>query len=466
MKLPRPRRTDVLRGQDVREVLETVMPDEALRELIEAAGFQRRQRALDGRAFVRAMVLSAAQGDGGRQAGALKYYCEEGHKPVARSCQYQWFNEALEKTMQGVANRALDYASGLKPDLPGWLSEHVSDWFAVDSSTVRLPDDLREQYPGAGDYAALKVHKTFSIGVGTTVGYHLSPAREHDSSHLRIDERWRGRGLLVDLGYASLDRLAACERHGVRYVIRLKENWKPKVEAIASGEVTRTFLKGADFDALLDEEVLMLTGSSIDADVRLGSAKLAARLVGIEHNGTYRYYLTNLPRSVSPSDIAGLYRVRWEIEMDNKTDKSCHRLDDITSCRGHAVRALVHASLTASIIINLIAYHHRRREGMPKRRNARRTRPPIHPQAAARMMAVMAHRMAEAMQLSGPQADAEWDFFAERLLFMGHDPNWRRRPSVLDRLRGWSVSPATARKANKPSRLTPRLVPNNPANQV
>lgn len=447
MKLPKPTRDDVLQGEDVREVFEAILPDEALASLMDAAGFQQRQRALHGRAFVRALVLSAAQGDGGRQAGALKYYFEEGHTQVARSCQYEWFNEALESTMEGVRDRALSYARGLEPDLPGWLGEHVSDWLAVDSSTVKLNDDLKDLYPGTGDYAALKVHKTFSIGVGTTVGYHLSPAREHDSRHLTIDESWRGRGLLVDLGYASVERLADCEKFDVRYVIRLKENWKPKVDSIAAGDVRRTFLKGADFDALLDDEVLALTGTSIDADVRLGSAELPARLVGIQHEGTYRYYLTNLPRTVSPSSIADLYRVRWEIEVDNKTDKSCHNLDEIQSTHDHTVRALVHASITASVIINLIAYHHRRREGAPGSKKAERTRPPIHPQAAAKMMAIMSHRIADAMELTGKRAQAEWDFFAERLVFIGQDPNWRRRPSVLDRLRGWVISPGPPRKA-------------------
>ena len=38
----------------------------------------------------------------------------------------------------------------------------------MDSSTVKLDDRLKGEYPGTGDYAALKVHKHFSVGVGTT----------------------------------------------------------------------------------------------------------------------------------------------------------------------------------------------------------------------------------------------------------------------------------------------------------
>src|SRR5687768_5236735 len=39
----------------------------------------------------------------------------------------------------------------------------------------------------------------------------------------------------ADLAYASLARLQACDTYDVRFVIRLKDNWKPKVDYIARG---------------------------------------------------------------------------------------------------------------------------------------------------------------------------------------------------------------------------------------
>ena len=33
---------------------------------------------------------------------------------------------------------------------------------------------------------------------------------------------------LVDLGYASLKLISDCEAHGVYFVMRLKESWKPR----------------------------------------------------------------------------------------------------------------------------------------------------------------------------------------------------------------------------------------------
>jgi len=73
--------------------------------------------------------------------------------------------------LEAVRDRALTYAATQPLDLPGVLSAEVRDWHIYDSTTVRLDDALKDEYPGAGDYAALKIHKRFSVGLGTTIAY-------------------------------------------------------------------------------------------------------------------------------------------------------------------------------------------------------------------------------------------------------------------------------------------------------
>lgn len=150
----------------------------------------------------------------------------------------------------------------------------------------------------------------------------------------------------------------------VSYVIRLKESWKPKVDRITRGQLTTTFAKGSDLDLLLEQEVLQLDGKVIDAQVRVGSGtkEHTCRLVAVPTPKGYCFYLTNLPRTIGSRQIADLYRVRWKIETDNKLDKSCLNLDKITARTGPAVRALIDASLVGSIIVGLLAHHHRARE--------------------------------------------------------------------------------------------------------
>jgi hypothetical protein len=433
-------------GDEVRQVFEAMLPQEEMDRLCATCGVIERERKLNLGMFVRAMVISAGTPGGAYQADVLRSYLEFEVPRVARSAFYRWFDEPLERFMEALAERALAYARAQPVDLSGPLCG-VQDWYIVDATTVTVRDALREEFPGTGDYAAIKVHKVLSVGCGAPVRYHFSPAREHDSRHLQIDESWRGYGLLADLAYASLERLRACDAHGVRFVIRLKENWKPKVDYIARGQVTQAFFPGTDLDALLEQEILRLDGRVIDADVHVGRGThaLSLRLVGVQTPKGYCFFLTNrLPR-IGPRQVADLYRVRWEVELSIRLDKSVHRLDAIDAERPCSLKTLLHASLIASTIAALLAHTHNV-QTRPPQAGAPRTAAPLHPRRLALQLAVSCQSIAQAFDLKGAEAAQRWNKIAELLTHSGRDPNWRRRPSVLDQLRGWKRQPI-ARKA-------------------
>jgi hypothetical protein len=441
---------NVLTGDDLRELMEHVLPQEAISQLVEAAKFQERTRKRDAIGLVRALVIAASTGYGGRQRDVARVYFENGAPNVARGGFYAWFGPQLEATMAGLSQRALDYARAQPLDVPPLMRRLARDWHIVDATTVRLPDELIEEYPGAGRYAALKVHKRLSVGTGTVYQYHLSPAKEHDSPHLVLDESWRGLGLLIDLGYASLKLIADCATYGITFVMRLKESWKPKVQHVARGELKQTFFPGTDLDVLLKKQMLVLDGKAVDADVTIGTGpkQVHCRLCGVPApDGTYRFYLTNLPPRVGPHQVSDFYRVRWEIESDNKLDKSCNHLQEISAQTGPAVRALIHASLISSMLACLLVHRHRLKQAPPPHQNAERTAPPLHPQSLARAMGSAASSIAAAFELDGEQADKKWQQLAEYLEHMAKDPNWRRSPSILDQLRGWRINPGRPKSA-------------------
>lgn len=443
-----------MRGADVQRVFKTILPDKVLMKLVVKSKLQERARKLDALRLLRAMIIAAATGYGGRQADVMRLYFESGAMRVVRGVFYSWFGVELEIVMVEIRALALAYATSMRRDLPGMLGAHVSDWHIIDSSTVKLDKALIDEYPGAGDYAALKIHKRFSVGLGTTLDYHLSPARDHDNTHLTIDETWSGLGVLLDLGYASFRLIRDCREHDVRFVIRLKDSWKPRVQHIARGTLLREFVGGTDFDALIDEEVLVLDGNVIDVDVAFGAGRsvVTCRMVGVPTpEGAYRFYLTNLAPAVGPRQIADLYRVRWEVESDNKLDKSCSHVDEIAARTGPSVRAMVHASMVSSIIACLLAHHVRLNEAPPPRQGTERLAAPIHPQSLARAMGSAAGTIAAAFDLRGDQATREWDRIAEFLSHLGRDPNWRRSPSILDQLRGWKISPGRPKKLRRAS---------------
>ena len=438
-------------GEDVRDVFETILPQQDIERLCGQCGVIERQRKLHLGMLVRAMVIAAGTPGGAYQADILRSYLEFAVPRVARSAFYRWFDKPLEQFMAALADRALVYARAQQVDLTGILGG-VKDWYIVDSTTVHVRDGLRDEFPGTGDYAAVKVHKVLSVGCGTPVHYHFSPAREHDSRHLTIDESWRGCGLLADLAYASLARLRACNDYGVRFVIRLKDNWKPKVDHLARGHISREFCPGTDLDALLEQDILVLDGRAIDADVHVGGTKhpLPLRLVGVHTPKGYGFFLTNLPPRLGPRQVADLYRVRWEVELSIKLDKSVHRLDQIDAGRPCSVKTLLHASLVASTIAAVLAHRHTLNT-RPQQAGASRTEAPLHIRLLALQMAVSAQFIAHAFELKGTAASRQWDKIAELLTHAGTDPNWRRRPSVLDQLRGWKRQPL-AREKNRTHR--------------
>jgi DDE family transposase len=436
-------------GEEVQQVFEAILPQQEIERLCVQCGVIERQRKLHLGMLVRAMVIAAGTPGGAYQADVLRSYLEFEVPRVARSAFYRWFDEPLEQFMATLANRALAYARAQQVDLSGILGE-VKDWYIVDSTTIRVRDALREEFPGTGAYAALKVHKILSVGCGAPVHYHFSPAREHDSRHLEIDASWQGCGLLVDLAYASVARLHACNTHGVRFVIRLKDNWKPTVDYIARGRVTPEFFPGTDLDVLLEGDILVLDGRAIDADVHVGGANnpLHLRLVGIPTPKGYGFFLTNLPPRIGPRQVGDLYRIRWEVELSIRLDKSVHRLDQVDAERPCSVKTLLHASLIASIIAALLAHTHNLRT-RPPQAGAPRTEAPLHPRRLALQLAVSCQSIAQAFDLQGAEATQRWDKIAALLTHSGKDPNWRRRPSVLDQLRGWKRQPVVRRQAGQ-----------------
>jgi hypothetical protein len=172
-----------------------------------------------------------------------------------------------------------------------------------------------------------------------------------------------------------------------------------------------------------------------------------SRLVGVPTPKGYCFFLTNLPRKThGPLQVGDLYRVRWEIEIDNKVDKSAARIDEVTARKPVSVRILVLASLLNSTIARTIVQSEKlailtlsRKSDTPGAARA-----PLHPILLMRALS-SAHDTMVRLLLTSADDDAEWTRLMERLRGLGHDPNWRRRPSVLDRIQGLTASSGRAR---------------------
>jgi hypothetical protein len=426
-------------GTLLRNMLESILPAPTITAAVLATGFQRRHRKLDPIALVRALVLSGGTPDGGRQADALRAYLEQGVPAVVRGAFYAWFNEPLGALMADLGAKAAAYALSMPTHLPGILAG-VRDWRAVDSTVVKLRGALAATFPGTGDYASLKVHKEYSLGVENVVAYHITSGRDHDGPELVVDEKRRGTGLVVDLGYASHDMLRKCRKHDVQVIIKLKDGWNVFLDESVSAAQRATWVVGSEFEGHLrgGGDVPLGKKGAFDIDVTVGPEgdPIPLRLVGVPNERGYCTFLTTLPRSThSLYDIGTLYRLRWAIEVDNKLSKSACRLDHVQAETMVSALVLVHAAMIASILANAIVHADHVGRGCVGMRVLRLTSAPLHPMLVAKMVAQMADRLSVTMADHAATSDT-WDRLAVLIQHMGRDPNWRRRPSAIDEVKG------------------------------
>ena len=120
-------------------------------------------------------------------------------------------------------------------------------------------------------------------------------------------------------------------------------------------------------------------------------------------------------------------------------------MDQVDAERPCSVKTLLHASLVASTSAAVQA-HRNHLSTRPQQAGASPTEAPLHLGLLALPMAVSAQFIAYAFELKGTAARRRWDKIAELLTQAGADPNWRRRPSVLDQLRGWKRQPVARAK--------------------
>jgi hypothetical protein len=184
-------------GDEVRPVFEARRPPEEIDRLGEAGGVIARPRKLHRGMLVRALVISAGPPGGAYQADGLRasLACEVPHG--ARAACARWGDAPWERGMGALAAHVLADARAPQVDLAGPRGG-VTDGSIVEATPVTVRDARREELPGMGGDAALKVHQVLAGGGGAPVHDHGSPARAPARRQLTSEAAWRGAGLRAD----------------------------------------------------------------------------------------------------------------------------------------------------------------------------------------------------------------------------------------------------------------------------
>ena len=448
-----------MQGSDVRGMFEAVFQRDELIELVKRLGVQKRQRHFDPLDMVLRLVLLGGTAEAGRLAAAVRDYFEAGHTKVQRSAYYRWFDAEFCELMEHISARARTYVGAMPKHLPGILAGR-RDWLAQDSTVVKLLDCLYADFPGTGTYAALKVHTLVSLGCENVVEYEITPAREHDSPKLVLDERLSGTGLIVDLGYVSHALLRRAAELDIQLVVRLKKGWAAYLDVSGPGLVVADWKFPASIEEYFDGETRLPTelGVPLDVDVVLGrpGSTVRARLVTVEVDDGHMAFLTTVPRKTHDAAAVGmLYRLRWGVELQHKLAKSGCQLDHITAKSPVSARILVHSAMIASMLANATAHLEHVSQGMVGEKSKRPIRPPHHAMLNWKCIVAAAPRISDLLQNPDGGQKLGWDHVASVLTHGGADPNWRRKPSPIDDAKGrnatgiayWKLRPPKPRPA-------------------
>ncbi len=148
-----------------------------------------------------------------------------------------------------------------------------------------------------------------------------------------------------------------------------------------------------------------------------------------------------------PAKTVGMARTPRSVSKDSKADKTGGRRDEIAAQKATSVRVLLLAPMRNATLARITVHLDKLaiRDLMREVETDVAPRAPMHPIQTLRAMAIL--RATVVGLLGEPTApNLHWNSLAANLRNLGHDPNWRRRPSVLDRSQGLTAPPAPSRK--------------------
>jgi hypothetical protein len=337
----------------------SMMSRQEVEEMAHEHGFYQRQpkaiRAFD---FVLCCAMAAVI-EGKRGFAAIWRLLAAAVKVVvARSAVTQRFGEGSAKLMQEVFTRAVArLPSSPCPDLLGKL-EKFKAVLADDGSVITLSPLLKKLFPATRTKsvdAAGKVHATADLLRRRIIRVEVTGERDSELAVARSRALQAGTLYMSDLGYTSYDYFADIKNAGAELLWRLKDNANPKVIKVRHGVYAPVSAVARKL-GLNSSELRFTQGTfDLDAEFETKSGTVVLRVVGLYNPTTDKYhcYVTTLSvDDFSPKELAGLYGLRWVIELLFKLLKSSCHLDHVDTSNVHALRTHIYASLLAATILS------------------------------------------------------------------------------------------------------------------
>ena len=353
--------------QSMRSVLGSVA-DEAGRE----TGFVQRQRKLTGGTFVQTLVFGWLASPQASLEELAQMAVVRGVEITPQGLDQRFTPEAAECLKQVLAKGVQQLVAAAPVAIP--ILQRFQGVYVLDSSVIRLPDALAEDWPGCGGripeglQASLKLEVRLNLSTGALEGPFLQPGRVHDRcAPVQTAPLPKGALRLADLGYFSLDNLAALDREGVYWLSRMQmgtvifdqdgRRWHlaALLESVGQDEVDLLVTLGARrqvqcrlLAVRVPQEVAEQRRRRLRDEARRRQQGVSQERMTLTH---WTVFITNAPAELlSLPEALILARARWQIELLFKLWKSHGQIDKWRSANPWRILCELYAKLLTMII--------------------------------------------------------------------------------------------------------------------
>lgn len=220
----------------------------------------------------------------------------------------------------------------------------------IDSTTIRLFSDIlkgvgRNPKDGSRKKGGIKVHMMLNAFNGVSDFVRMTEAKVHDKKfliHLNIEPK---SFLVFDKAYNHYRQFAQWTKKNIWFVTRMKDNAVYHVTKVISDNTRKKKAKG-----ILKEQYILL----LYKDNRGDEQKLRLRRIMYkDEKGRIYHFITNNFK-VSASQVAQIYKYRWQIELLFKQIKQNFPLKYFWGESENAIRIQIYCVLIAQLLMVVI----------------------------------------------------------------------------------------------------------------
>jgi hypothetical protein len=233
------------------------------------------------------------------------------------------------------------------------------DILVHDGSSFALKDQLAKAFPGRftkNGPAAVELHTTFSAFRDEVLTVALAPDKHSELPFLPDSAKLRGKLILADRGYCSVDYFNSVDLLGGHFIIRITKTFDPWIVAQQRGRRRLAVRSPRPLSQVIGKRY---SGRPLDFDAKFDlRQKTAFRIVVLPGNEPHGTRLaTNLPAAeFELLRVGRIYRLRWQVELLFKEWKSYANLRAFNTANANIAEGLIWASLLVSIVKRFLAH--------------------------------------------------------------------------------------------------------------